>query len=86
MDGQSDGQAMQPAIPSYPPTAFHRPFSQQQSQQQAQQLLRNSVNMPNTNSRQRIAAAAAGLAVATDDGTIGKIKGYRICGRSLPQK
>ena len=47
MDGQSDGQAMQPAIPSYPPTAFHRPFSQQQSQQQAQQLLRNSVNMPN---------------------------------------
>lgn len=47
MDGQSDGQSLQPAIPSYPPNAFHRPFSQQQSQQQAQQLLRNSANIPN---------------------------------------
>ena len=47
MDGQSDGQSLQPAIPSYPPDAFHRPFSQQQSQQQAQQCFRNIANMPN---------------------------------------
>merc|ERR1719490_171490 len=68
MDGQSDASILQPS--PYPPNAFHRQLSQQQSQQQAQQLLRNSAKLSNPNSRGRIAAAAAGLAVATDDGTI----------------
>lgn len=68
MEGQSDTSILQPS--PYPPNAFHRQLSQQQSQQQAQQLLRNSAKLSNPNSRGRIAAAAAGLAVATDDGTI----------------
>ena len=70
MEGQSDTSILQPS--PYPPNAFHRQLSQQQSQQQAQQLLRNSAKLSNPNSRGRIAAAAAGLAVATDDGTIGE--------------
>ena len=80
MEGQSDTSILQPS--PYPPNAFHRQLSQQQSQQQAQQLLRNSAKLSNPNSRGRIAAAAAGLAVATDDGTIGEFhlfSNYNCC-------
>merc|ERR1711899_415616 len=66
MDGQTDPQ-MIPAqnYPSpFPPNAFHRQLSQQATG------VRNSAKLSNPNSSRRMAAAAAGLAVATDDGTI----------------
>merc|ERR1712062_76210 len=64
MDVQTDPQMM-PAqnYPSpFPPNAFHRQLSQQATG------VRNSAKLSNPNSSRRM--AAAGLAVATDDGTI----------------